>query len=235
MATISASLYRWTAVPQLPRYVAKRVRRDRKMLYEVEGRCYPGVTTVLSATKPQEAREALQRWRQRVGVEAAQQISGKASSAGTRLHKQIAAYLNGATVDIPADLAGYWESIWPVLDQVEEVLLVEGAVWHPAGFVGIPDALVVVKGELHLCDWKTALRPKQPEWLGDYFLQIAAYREAAHQVYADFGLAVQKGLVAIALADQPAQVFEVSLDDMDGHWQKFERRLREFERRRLRS
>jgi genome maintenance exonuclease 1 len=222
-------------VPPLPRYVAKRVRRDRKMLYEIEGRCYPGVTTVLSATKPQEAREALQRWRQRVGVEAAQQISGKASSAGTRLHKQIEAYLNGAAVEIPTDLAGYWESILPVLDQVDEVLLVEGAVWHSAGFVGIPDALVVVKGELHLCDWKTALRPKQPQWLGDYFLQIAAYREAAHQVYADFGLAVQKGLVAIALADQPAQLFEVSLDDMDGHWQQFERRLREFERRRLRG
>ncbi|MEA5448638.1 hypothetical protein VB780_08685 [Leptolyngbya sp. CCNP1308] len=48
---------------KLPRYSAKRVRRDgpeagpghRKMLYEIEGRYYPGVTTVLSATKPPEA------------------------------------------------------------------------------------------------------------------------------------------------------------------------------------
>ncbi|MEA5448863.1 hypothetical protein VB780_09810 [Leptolyngbya sp. CCNP1308] len=40
---------------------------------------------------------------------------------------------------------------------------------------------------------------------------------------------------AILHADQPAQLFEVSLDDMDSHWQQFERRLREFERRRLRS
>ncbi|HSM80658.1 MAG TPA: PD-(D/E)XK nuclease family protein [Nodosilinea sp.] len=228
---------------KLPRYSAKRVRRDgpeagpghRKMLYEIEGRYYPGVTTVLSATKPPEAREALQRWRQRVGVDEAQRISGKASSAGTRLHKQIAAHLNGDPVEISADLAGYWASVQPVLAQVEEVWLVEGAVWHDAGFVGFPDALVVVNGELHLCDWKTALRPKQPHWLGDYFLQIAAYRAAATQVYAEFGLAVQKGLVAIALADQPAQLFEMSLDDMDSHWQQFERRLREFERRRLRS
>lgn len=222
-------------MPKLPRYSAKRVHRNRKMLYEVEGRCYPGVTTVLSATKPQADREALQRWRLRVGVEAAQQISGQASSAGTRLHKQIAAYLNSEEVDIPPDLTGYWQSILPLLDQVDEVLLIEGAVWHSAGFAGFPDALVMIKNELHLCDWKTALRPKQPQWLGDYFLQIAAYREAAHQVYADFGLAVQKGLVAIALADQPAQLFEVSLCDMDSHWQQFERRLREFERRRLRG
>jgi hypothetical protein len=214
---------------RLPRYTAKRVRRDRKMLYEIEGRCYPGVTTVLSATKPQEAREKLQRWRQRVGVDEAQRISGKASSAGTRLHKQIAAYLDGNTVEIPADLTGYWDSIQPLLAQVEDVLLVEGAVWHEAGFIGFPDALVVIDGELHLCDWKTALRPKQPQWLDDYFLQIAAYRAAATQVYAEFGLQVQKGMIAIALSGQPAQRFEVSLGDMEVHWIQFERRLKEFE------
>ena len=222
-------------VHRLPRYMAKRVRRDRKMLYEVEGRCYPGVTTVLSATKPQEARDTLQRWRQRVGVDEAQRISGNASSAGTRLHKQIAAYLDGKIVEISADLTGYWDSIQPLLAQVEEVLLVEGAVWHEAGFVGFPDALVMIGGELHLCDWKTAQRPKQPQWLGDYFLQIAAYRAAATQVYADLGLEIEKGLVAIALADQPAQLFEVSLADMDDHWAQFQRRLREFEWRRGRG
>nr|WP_275330867.1 PD-(D/E)XK nuclease family protein [Nodosilinea sp. TSF1-S3]MDF0364958.1 PD-(D/E)XK nuclease family protein [Nodosilinea sp. TSF1-S3] len=216
---------------RLPRYAAKRVRRNGKMLYEVEGRCYPGVTTVLSATKPPEARQALQRWRQRVGAEEARRIAGGASSAGTRLHRQIAAHLNGNPVEISADLAGYWASMQPLLAQVEEVLLVEGAVWHDAGFVGFPDALVVVNGALHLCDWKTALRPKQPQWLGDYFLQIAAYRAAAAQVYAEFGLQVQRGMVAIALADQPAQLFEVSLAEMDGHWRQFEQRLGEWERR----
>ncbi|PSR15701.1 hypothetical protein C8255_21750 [filamentous cyanobacterium CCP3] len=219
---------------KLPRYSARRVRRDRKMLYEVEGRCYPGVTTVLSATKPPEAREALQRWRQRVGIEESQRISGQASSAGTRLHQQIAAYLNDDNVDIPADLTGYWSSIQPVLSRVEAALLVEGAVWHSAGYVGFPDALVVIDGQVHLCDWKTALRPKQFQWLGDYFLQIAAYRAAATEVYAEFGLEVEKGLIAIALADRPAQLFEVSLADMDDHWVQFRRRLGEFERRRQR-
>lgn len=231
-------------MPKLPRYSARRVRRDdpridfhgqRKTLYEIEGRCYPGVTTVLSATKPREAREALQRWRQRIGAEESQRISGRAASAGTRLHKQIAAYLNDEPITIAADLTGYWESIEPLLAQVEEVLLVEGAVWHEAGFVGFPDALVVIDGQLYLCDWKTALRPKQPHWLGDYFLQIAAYRAAATQVYAEFELTVQKGLIAIALADQPAQRFEVSLTDMEKHWQEFEQRLREFELRRGRG
>lgn len=220
---------------KLPHYSARRVRRGRKMLYDVEGHCYPGVTSVLSATKPAEAREALRRWRQRVGNEEARRISGKAASAGTRLHKQIAAYLNDEPIEISAELAGYWASIEPVLSQVEDVLLVEGAVWHSEGFVGFPDALVVFNGEAHLCDWKTALRPKKADWVDDYFLQIAAYREAALQVYQEFGVEVTRGLIAIALDHQPAQLFNLSLQDLTEHWEKFQRRLREYTLLKLRS
>jgi genome maintenance exonuclease 1 len=219
---------------KLPHYSAKRVRRDRKMLYEIEGHCYPGVTSVLNATKPAEAREALQRWRQRVGNEEARRISGQASSAGTRLHKQIAAYLNDDPIAIPPELVGYWTSIEPVLAQVEEVLLVEGAVWHSQGFVGFPDALVVFNGEAHLCDWKTALRPKRKDWVEDYFLQIAAYREAALQVYEAYGIEVTRGLIAVALDHQPAQLFNLSLQDLTHHWHNFQRRLQEYQARRLR-
>jgi hypothetical protein len=94
--------------------------------YEIQGRQYPGVTTILSATKPAEARQALYEWRQRVGPEAAQAIANKASSAGTRLHKHIAAFLQGEAVPLPDDLVGYWESMWPILTAVEDTLLVEG-------------------------------------------------------------------------------------------------------------
>jgi hypothetical protein len=38
---------------KLPHYSAKRVRRNRKVLYEVEGHCYPGVTSVLNAQNRQ--------------------------------------------------------------------------------------------------------------------------------------------------------------------------------------
>lgn len=216
-------------VERLPRYQVRRVRRDRKMLYEVEGRCYPGVTKILARTRSAEARAALWRWRQSVGTEAARQISGRASSAGTRLHKQIAAYLNEEKVTVPEDIAGYWTSIQPVLAQIEAVLLVEGAVWHSGGFVGFPDALVVYDGEVCLCDWKTARKPKRREWIGDYFLQIAAYRAAASQVYREFGLQVQRGLVAIALDAKPAQLFEMSITDLDLHWQNFQLRLNEYQ------
>ncbi|MBD0269853.1 MAG: PD-(D/E)XK nuclease family protein, partial [Cyanobacteria bacterium Co-bin8] len=184
---------------QLIHYRARRVRVNQRSYYEIEGHRFPGVTTILSATKPRADREALQRWQQSVGVDVAKQITGRAASAGTRLHRQIAAYLRGEAIEIVPELAGYWTSVEPLLQEVEEVLLVEGAVWHDLGFVGFPDALVVYRGELCLCDWKTARKPKQLDWITDYCFQVAAYRAAVNAVYGDLGLQVSRAMVAIAL------------------------------------
>ncbi|RZM81893.1 PD-(D/E)XK nuclease family protein [Leptolyngbya iicbica] len=213
---------------QLQRYQAKTVRVNRRRVYEINGYRYPGVTTVLSVTKPAEARKALYEWRQRIGQEAAQSISNKASSAGTRLHKQIAAFLQGNAVDIPADIGGYWESMWPILNQVEEALLVEGAVWHDAGYVGFPDAVMTYQGKLCVCDWKTAIKPKKREWISDYCLQVSAYAQAVDQVYEATGLKIEGALIAIALDDAPAQTFWLDQADLQTHWHQFQQRLAEY-------
>ena len=210
---------------KLERYQAKTVQVDRRRVYEINGHQYPGVTTVLSVTKPLEDRQALQAWRQRVGVETAQAISNKASSAGTRLHKQIATYLRDEPIAIPPDLSGYWQSMEPLLNQVEEALLVEGAVWHDQGYAGFPDAVVVYEGRVCVCDWKTAIRPKKQEWVTDYFLQVAAYATAIEQVYQATGIQIEGALIAIALDDRPAQTFWLNNADITDYWQQFRHRL----------
>jgi len=213
---------------QLERYQAKTLRVNRRRVYEINGRQYPGVTTILSATKPAEARKALYEWRKRLGKEAAQTISNKASSAGTRLHKQIANYLRGETVEIPEDVTGYWDSIAPILDDVDEPLLVEGAVWHDDGYVGFPDAVMVYQNRVCVCDWKTAMKPKKLEWIGDYCLQVAAYAQAIEQVYAATGIEVEGGLIAIALDATPAQTFWLDRAEIEHHWRQFQQRLDEY-------
>lgn len=150
---------------------------------------------------------------------------------GTGLHRKVAARLRGDSVEIAQEMAGYWASIEPVLEDVEEVLLVEGAVWHSLGFVGFPDALVVYQGELCLCDWKTARKPKKLDWIEDYCLQVAAYQAAVNSVYGAVGIEVSRALVAIALDNEPAQRFELPLDDLKLHWGNFQARLRQFQRR----
>ncbi|MBE7380545.1 MAG: hypothetical protein F6J95_003925 [Leptolyngbya sp. SIO1E4] len=213
---------------QLEHYHARTTRVNRRRFYEIAGHRYPGVTTILSATKPPEARAALNQWRRRVGAQAAQEIAGKASSVGTRLHKQIAAFLKGDMVDIPADITGYWDSIEPLLANVDEALLVEAAVWHNAGYVGFPDALVVYNSKVYVCDWKTALKPKKAEWIGDYYLQVAAYTQAIEQVYAEQGIHVEGTLIAIALEQTPAQAFWLNRAEIEHHWTLFQRRLAEY-------
>lgn len=217
---------------QLERYQAKTVRVNRRRVYEINGRQYPGVTTILSATKPAEARKALYEWRQRIGKEAAQTISNKASSAGTRLHKQIATFLRGEAVAIPDDVMGYWDSISPVLSDVDEALLVEGAVWHDDGYVGFPDAVMVYQDRICVCDWKTAMKPKKLEWIGDYCLQVAAYAQAIEQVYAATGIEVEGALIAIALDAAPAQTFWLDRHEIQHQWQQFRQRMAEYYRMR---
>lgn len=226
----------WTP---LPRYQAKQVRVGRRRFYRVEGPSeeaveglhYTGVTSILSATKPPEARRSLQRWRQRVGAETANQITASASASGIRIHKYIEAFLGGEVIPETLDANGFWQSIRPVLSEVEAPLLLEGAVWHEAGFIGFPDALVVYNGQLCLCDWKTARKPKRREWIADYFLQVAAYVQAVNYVYQDYGIEVQRALVAIALDDQPAQLFPLDSAELTHHWQSFQRRLQTYRQR----
>jgi len=216
---------------QLPHYQAQTIRQQRRRLYRIAGQAYPGVTTILSATKPPEARASLQRWRQAVGHETAQRITAQASAAGTRLHQYIAAQLRQEAVSLAPGLSGYWVSIEPVVAEIEEVLLVEGAVWHDQGFAGIPDALVRYRGQLCLCDWKTARRPKRAEWLQDYWLQAAAYGAAVNQVYDEYGICVEHALIVIALADQPAQTFWLTPQALEQHWQGFQQRLLQYQNR----
>lgn len=201
---------------------------NRRRHYQVEGHCFPGVTSILSATKPLAAKERLWRWQQRVGTAEAQRITTTASRAGTQLHKVIKRYLRQEPWQLPPGTEGFWQSLQPVLSRVEATLLVEGAVWHPLKFAGYPDALVVYDHQLCLCDWKTARQPKQLDWIEDYCLQVAAYRWAVNWVYREWGIRVEQAMIAIALEDAEAQIFWLDTDSLNHYWRSFQARLRQF-------
>lgn len=230
-------------MPRLTHHKAKQVSVNRRRHYELDGQRYPGITTILSATKPKEERDRLWAWKQRVGAAEATRITTTASRSGTKLHKLLRQHLQAKSVqgesvqgeslqpetpEIPEAVMGYWESIQPVLEPIQDILLVEGAIWHPSGFAGYPDALVLYNEHLSLCDWKTARRPKQAEWIEDYFMQIAAYVQGVNWVYQDEGIVVERGLVAIALDGQAAQTFPLGPVELEQYWQKFQKRLRQF-------
>lgn len=70
-----------------PKFQYSKLTRDEstgKRLYVIPGGAkVPSVTTILSETKPEESRLALEEWRKNVGETRAKQITTEAANRGT--------------------------------------------------------------------------------------------------------------------------------------------------------
>jgi genome maintenance exonuclease 1 len=221
-------------LPLLPSYTAKQIRQNGRQYYvDDHGFRLPSVSTILNATRPQEQRDALARWQQRVGAEEASRITSTASRRGTGTHKQVERYLKGEAVTCPEGIRPYWESIKPVLQAVGEVRLIEGTVFnYDIGYAGKVDCVASYQGIPCLCEWKTADRPKHSvDHLNDYPLQLVAYWGAVNHSYRDYDVNLQHAMLAIAIPDLPAEVFWFDLEAISLYWQQWQERVAIFWRR----
>ena len=216
---------------QLPYYSAKQVRQNGQQYFvDAKGDRLPSVTTILQATKSQEDREALKKWRERIGAAEASQIVQAASRRGTGTHKQIQRYLQGEAVSCPDSIQPYWQSIEPVLQQLDSVRLVEGPVFHyDVGYAGKVDCVASYQGVPCICEWKTADKPKgSVEHLYDYPLQLVAYCGAVNQSYEEYGVSLNHALLVVAIPEMPAEVFWFEPDTLIEYWQHWEQRVATF-------
>jgi hypothetical protein len=157
---------------------------ERGRFYDIGGRRYPSVTTVLGViNKPW-----LNEWRGDLGNEEADRVSGEAADTGSDFHDLGAAFNRTAlmglsrTILIPAPtpqlacmMAAYAEWFDRV---VERVLAVEEVVYHPTyGYAGTYDLLAVLKGDATptVIDLKTsrAIYPEHGLQLGAYQMALA--------------------------------------------------------------
>ena len=80
--------------PKFEYHQLNRTSEEGQRLYLTpDGKKVPSVTTILSATQPEEKKVALQNWRKRVGVERAQAITTEAANRGTRMHTYLEKYI----------------------------------------------------------------------------------------------------------------------------------------------
>lgn len=209
-------------------------RAGRGYFMDERGVRLPSVTTILNATRPPEARESLARWRDRLGPQIADQVTIAASRRGTLTHTQLRNHLTGKPTPCPDLIRPYWDSLQPVLAQIQDVHLVEATVFHyDLGYAGKVDCVVNYDGRPCLLDWKTGDRPKGSwERLYDAPLQVAAYCGAVNHSLREIGLEVRSACVVVALPDQPAEVFCLSGEEMLSYWNQWEERLALFYRRR---
>lgn len=189
----------------------------------------PSVTTVLSGSRDN---SAIEQWRNAIGAERADEITEAACWRGDRHHENIEnLLLHGVEPKLNMVTMKYWKSTAEFLTTIRHPVLCEGAVWHPEKFAGAFDCLAFLDDDDDqptLCDWKTADRPRKPDKLYEYKLQVAAYRAALNFVYAKQGLKVRRAKVVIALANQKPQIETVEEDALDQLFNHFLARLERF-------
>jgi genome maintenance exonuclease 1 len=163
----------------------------------------PSVTTILDRTKPAEAREALAQWKKNVGEERAQQITTEAANRGTRMHSYLESYvLSDDMKPLPSNPYAHpsWfmaaEIILKGLVHVDEFWGSEVPVYYSGLYAGTTDCIGQWKKKPAIIDFKQSNKVKKREWIGDYFIQLAAYAQAHNDTH---GTTIDTGVILMAV------------------------------------
>ena len=180
-----------------------RVTEDGRRLYDTPGGKLPSVTTILEKTKPEEKKQALQEWRNRVGHAQAQAITTEAANRGTRMHTYLEHYVKTGELKEQGSNPFGWAShamaqtvIDDGLKNVDEFWGVEIPLYFPQLYAGTTDGAGIHMNEESILDYKQTNKPKRREWIEDYFLQLTAYALAHNEVY---GTNIRKGVVLMCV------------------------------------
>lgn len=186
-----------------------------------DGEKLPSVTTILDATKSEESKQALQNWRKRVGVQKAQEITTEAAGRGTRMHKWLENYVKTGETGEPGSNPYSKQShtmaqsiISQGLSNCTEFWGTEVSLYFPEVYAGTTDLVGVHDGSPAIMDHKQSNKLKKKEWIGDYFIQLAAYAAAHNEIYKTD---IRKGVIFMCTADNVYQEFIIEGSEFD-HW-----------------
>lgn len=183
------------------------------------GERYPSVTTVLSDYKKQELME----WRARVGEAKANEISRKATTRGTSVHKALEMYLKNEDVSIRDMLPNVKSLFFRMMHEIEQKVnnihcLEDKLFSHELKLAGTVDCIAEYNGVLSVIDFKTSIRLKKKEQIGNYFMQAAAYRTMFHEMT---GLLAKQVVILIGVDTANfCQTLVVKEDELELHKQE---------------
>lgn len=189
-----------------------------------DGNRYPSITTVLSIL----SREAIQKWRERVGEEEANRISRVASSRGTTIHNIIEKYIANDPEylqgEMPHNIQTF-KDIQPIVDQnLSKIYSIEAPLYSKhLGVAGRVDCVGVWNGKDSIIDWKTSRKEKKKEWISNYFMQAAAYAIMWEE---RTGKPIKQLVVAIA-GDMGPQIF---IEDRDNYTEELINTITKYKR-----
>ena len=211
---------------------SSRAKLDGLRHYTIDGsqKKLPSVTTVLGQTQPKEKQENLERWRNRVGLREAQKITRDAAIRGTAMHKYLEDLIRGQrSLDLTplgVEATKMAEIIVERgLNDCSEIYGIEATLYYPNLYAGSVDLVAKYKDKVSIIDFKQTNKPKQREWIEDYFLQMAAYGMAHDAVY---GTTIEQGVIMMCSKDGYYQQFMIEGDEFRQAKHKFLGRLDEF-------
>lgn len=164
-----------------------------------DGSKVASVTTILDKTKPEETKQALENWRNRIGHKQAQAITSEAANRGTRMHTYLEHYIiNDDMKDFPSN--PYAQTSWFMasevilkgFDNITEFWGNEVSLYYSGLYAGTTDGVGIWKGKPAIIDFKQTNKPKKKEWIGDYFMQTCAYAHAHNNM---FGTTIDTGVI----------------------------------------
>jgi len=193
-------------------------------VYEIVGNRLPSVTTILGKTKDQ---EFLKKWKAKVGEAKAEEIKNLSSKRGTAMHKFLECYIEGSGYD---DLTDIGVQAKPMAQKIIDIGLApvdeyygsEVTLYYPGLYAGSTDLVCRHNGMDTIIDFKQANKPKNKDWIEDYYLQIAAYCMAHDYVY---GSQIQQGIIMVCTPDLYFQEFKFKDHELRQWKHKFLKRL----------
>ena len=213
-----------------PRSTREKLDGLRHYTVDGEERPLPSVTTVLGKTQPKEKQQSLDRWRKKVGLRQADKITRDAAVRGTAMHKYLEDMMRGQrSLDLTplgVEATRMAEIIVERgLNDCSEIYGIEATLFYPGLYAGSVDLVAKYKDKVSIIDFKQTNKPKQREWIGDYFLQMAAYGMAHDAVY---GTAIEQGVIMMCSKDGYYQKFVIEGEEFRDAKHNFLRRLNEF-------
>jgi len=190
----------------------------------------PSVTTILQATQSEEKKRKLEEWKKRMGAQYADRIRDISAMRGTSMHTYLEGYIKderhldltalGVEAGRMADVV-----IRSGLGDLGEVWGTEVTLYYPGLYAGATDVVGVYGGKQSIIDFKQTNKPKQREWIDDYFTQLAAYAMAHNYVY---GTQIQQGVILMCSKDCFFQKFEVSDKEFQGYMHTFLKKVDQY-------
>jgi len=191
--------------------------------YDVNEEKLPSVTTILGATKDQEAIDSINRWKARVGEETATRIKEQAASRGTNMHLHLEKHITGeGHLDLTEEGKIAKAMADTIIDKgfndLQEIWGSEVTLFYPNLYAGATDLVGTYDYEDSIIDFKQSNKPKRREWIDDYFMQLGAYAMAHNQVYKT---EITQGVILMCTPDNYFQKFQVKGKEFIEYQHKF--------------